>query len=138
MLLHDILSELRQDSHIKQRDLAQYLKVSVATISHYESGSSLPDVNTLIKLADYYGVSVDYILGRVRLPIDYVAFHNKIRLPDGSVITLEDVMNAFIKLSDTSQVEIIKLMKLYKLNDDVRHAKFMMDGSGTPKLKRRP
>lgn len=136
MLLHDILSELRQDSRIKQKDLAQYLNVSVATISHYESGSSLPDVNTLVKLANYYGVSVDYILGRVRLPIDYAAFQNKIRLPDGNIITLEDVINAFIKLSDTSQVEIIKLMKLYKLNDDVRHAKFMMDSSDTPKLKR--
>lgn len=136
MLLHDILSELRQDSRIKQKDLAQYLNVSVATISHYESGSSLPDVNTLVKLANYYGVSVDYILGRVRLPIDYAAFQNKIRLLDGNIITLEDVINAFIKLSDTSQVEIIKLMKLYKLNDDVRHAKFMMDSSDTPKLKR--
>ena len=125
MQIGDLLSELRLDNRLKQKDVAAYLNVSVATISHYESGVNTPNLDTLIKLADFFGVATDYLLGRVRIRIDYSTFFKKVRLPDGGTTSMEEVMMAFLELSDNSQAEIIKLIQLYKLGDDMRHSKFM-------------
>ncbi len=126
MQIGDLLSELRLDNNLKQKDVAAYLNVSVATISHYESGVNIPNLATLTKLADFFGVSADYLLGRVRIRIDYSTFFKKVRLPDGGTTSIEEVMMAFLELSDSSQAEIVKLIQLYKLGDDMRHSKFML------------
>lgn len=58
------LRDLREDNDLRQRELAEILNVSQTTYSRYESGElDIPSV-ALIKLADFYKVSVDYILGR--------------------------------------------------------------------------
>lgn len=60
----EILAELRKDRALNQKDFAAALHVSVGTISHYENGIHLPDVEKLIDIADFFGVSIDYLLGR--------------------------------------------------------------------------
>lgn len=50
--------------NLKQRELAEMLNVSQTTYSRYESGELDIPSAALIKLADFYNVSVDYILGR--------------------------------------------------------------------------
>lgn len=58
------LRDMREDKDLKQRELAEMLNVSQTTYSRYESGElDIPSAE-LIKLADFYNVSVDYILGR--------------------------------------------------------------------------
>jgi transcriptional regulator with XRE-family HTH domain len=58
------MRDLREDHDLSQQDVAELLNVSQATYSRYESGVlDIPSIS-LIKLADYYKVSVDYILGR--------------------------------------------------------------------------
>ena len=124
----DLLSELRLDNKLKQKDVAKFLNVSIATISHYESGVNRPDSETLVKLANFYGVSTDYLLGRIRIRLDYKILFMEIRLPNGQTTTMEDVMMKFFKLSDESQAAVIKLIDLYKFGDDHRHAAFMTPG----------
>ena len=58
------LRDLREDTDLKQRQLAELLSVSQATYSRYESGELDVPSSVLIRLADFYSVSVDYILGR--------------------------------------------------------------------------
>ena len=125
MNIGDLLSELRLDHKLKQKDVAQFLNVSIATISHYESGVNMPDLGTLVKLADFYSVSADYLLGRIRIRVDYKTLLTKIRLPDGHATTMEDVATKFLKLSEEGQLAVIRLIDLYKLEDDQRHATFM-------------
>lgn len=60
----ELLAELRKDKKMSQRDLGRILHVSVGTISNYETGVHFPDVEKLINLADYFGVTTDYLLGR--------------------------------------------------------------------------
>ena len=69
MILAEKLTLLRENREIYQKDLATYLGVSVGTISNYEKGIHEPNMDTLCKLADYYGVSVDYMLGRTSNPL---------------------------------------------------------------------
>ena len=58
------LKEIREDRDIKQKDVAKYLNVSQNTYSQYETGIISLTAEVLIKLADYYNVSVDYLLDR--------------------------------------------------------------------------
>ena len=56
------LRAIREDRDLKQRDLAEVLNVSQNTYSQYETGVIALTAEILIKLARYYGVSVDYLL----------------------------------------------------------------------------
>lgn len=58
------LRAIREDKDISQKTIAQYLNVSQNTYSQYETGVISLTAETLIKLADYYDVSVDYLLDR--------------------------------------------------------------------------
>ena len=59
----DNLRKLRESRNITQVKLSTDLEVSQELISRYELGSSFPQPNMLIKLADYFNCSVDYLLG---------------------------------------------------------------------------
>ena len=56
------ISELRNDDGITQSKLAQVLNYSDKAVSKWERGESLPDVTVLKRIADYFGVTVDYLL----------------------------------------------------------------------------
>ena len=62
------LKELRQKKHISQVKLAMDLNMNQNSISRYETGEREADYKTLIAFADYFGVSVDYLLGRTDDP----------------------------------------------------------------------
>ncbi len=62
------IKNLRVDRDIRQRDIAKLLNISQNTYSQYETGVIALTAEVLIKLADYYGVSVDYLLGRTDNP----------------------------------------------------------------------
>ena len=62
------LRNIREDHDIKQKDLAKLLHVSQNTYSQYETGTIALTAEVLIKLADYYHCSVDYLLDRTNDP----------------------------------------------------------------------
>ena len=57
------LKLLRKQKNISQIELAAYLNMKSSAISRYESGIREPDINVIIKIADFFGVSTDYLLG---------------------------------------------------------------------------
>jgi len=56
--------ELRKSRGLTQKQLGQQFGLAESTISLYEAGKRQPDYETLSRLADYVGVSIDYLLGR--------------------------------------------------------------------------
>lgn len=62
-LFPTILRKLREDAGISQATLAKSLNISKSTIGLYETGDTLPDAKTLYNIANYFGVSSDFILG---------------------------------------------------------------------------
>lgn len=65
------IRDLREDSDLKQKQLADLLQVHQTTYSDYELGRLNVPVSALHTLADYYGVSVDYLLGRTDIRTPY-------------------------------------------------------------------
>lgn len=62
------LKPLRKERGLLQKDVAEHLNVAVSTYSYWENGKFEPDQNSLKKLADFYNVTVDYILCREKNP----------------------------------------------------------------------
>ena len=58
------LRDMREDNDLKQADFAEYLCIAQTLYSRYERGFQTIPVEHLLKLADYYNVSTDYLLGR--------------------------------------------------------------------------
>ena len=67
------LKDLREDLDITQTDIAEYLHIKQNTYSQYENGQRQLPIEVLTKLADYYGVSTDYILERTSIKKPYPA-----------------------------------------------------------------
>ena len=72
MNFSETLKHLREDAGYTQEELAKTLSVSKTTISHYEIGLNMPNIVTLLQIADLFNVSLDYLMGRlsVRMPHD--------------------------------------------------------------------
>lgn len=64
MVFAENLRDLRKVNKISQKELAEILKISVKTISHWETGYSEPSISQLIILADFFKVTVDDLIKR--------------------------------------------------------------------------
>ncbi len=62
------LKSIREDKDLKQKDIAKILNVSQNTYSQYETGVISLTAEILIKLSNFYGVSIDYLLDRTSNP----------------------------------------------------------------------
>ena len=62
------LKELRKNRGITQLKLSMDLSISQNTISRYDTGAREADYSTLIRIADYFNVSIDYLLNRTDNP----------------------------------------------------------------------
>ncbi len=62
------LSALREEMHASQAVAAKAVGITSRTYQRYESGEREATVSTLIRMADYFGVSIDYLVGRTDSP----------------------------------------------------------------------
>ena len=64
MIFPERLKLLRTTKHLLQKDLAKLLDITTSAYGFYEQGKRTPDPVALIQLADFFDVSLDYLLGR--------------------------------------------------------------------------
>ncbi|MEC0180261.1 helix-turn-helix transcriptional regulator [Paenibacillus peoriae] len=88
------IAELREHKGLKQEELAQSLGITRAALSHYEKNRRKPDFEILNKLADIFGVTIDYLVGRTSHPAtildsDVKEFVDQLELSD------EDILQRF-------------------------------------------
>lgn len=58
------IRDLREDRDLRQIDVSEAIGIDQRTLSNYETGKTNPDSFAIIKLADFFGVSADYLIGR--------------------------------------------------------------------------
>lgn len=66
----EILTKLRYDHEMTQREFSDKVGIPVEMISMYELGKHNPDPDTLIKIAKMFNVTTDYLLGNTPIPAD--------------------------------------------------------------------
>lgn len=113
----EILTSLREERGIYQKELAAILKVSVDTVSNYENNIHFPDQEALLQLADYFGVTVDYLLGRTsyRYSLDTL---NEEYAPGMTVAELVDIVQHFSRQNTASFLDYIELLQLRQKAED--------------------
>lgn len=62
----DILFNLRKKQNLTQKDIAEKLNITQRAYSGYETGTREPDIQTILNIAEYFNISVDYLLGRYK------------------------------------------------------------------------
>lgn len=104
---------LRENKEIGQKELAKLLHVSVSTISNYEHNIHQPALRTIIKIADYFNVSVDYLLNRTnyQYPMSYL------EQPLIDNYSCSDILNTVIQLSTSSKSTLMEQLDLLSLRD---------------------
>lgn len=58
-----VFKELRQSKNKSQKEMAEIFNISQAAVSNWEAGRKIPEVHTLITIAKFFEVSIDYLLG---------------------------------------------------------------------------
>lgn len=58
------VKDLRKQNNVTQKTLAEYLGIAEVSYQRFEYGTSSLKLENLVKLADYFGVSLDYLVGR--------------------------------------------------------------------------
>lgn len=66
-MFSDRLKALREDHDLTQSELSKKLKISRTALSNYETGFREPNLEILISIADYFNVTLDYLLGRTNI-----------------------------------------------------------------------
>lgn len=85
------LKNIRNSRNMTQAELGQKLNVTNVSISGYESGTRSPDPETLLKIADIFHVSVDYLLGKTDEKLDLKdLLQNDVMTYGGSDLTEKD------------------------------------------------
>ena len=98
------LKNLRNEAQIIQKNLAAQFNVTQATISSWENGRTAPSFDQLIEIADYFDVSVDYLIGRMSIDNNYVYSPSK---------NIADILE-LLQQTDCNEREVIfRLLKEY-------------------------
>ena len=102
-----ILRELRREQGKTQKDLAEYMGLTQATISDWEVSKVEPSIEWLIKLADFFNVSIDFLVGRES---DFISSgKSDTRLSDSE----RRLIKAFIQLDEDTQEKLIEDAEFY-------------------------
>ncbi len=113
MKFGEVLAKLRKEKGYLQKEVAAYLHVTVATVSNYEKDVHTPDLQTLIRLADFYEVSTDYLLQRTkcRASVDIL------NIPLSTDYTVSDLMNAILELDRRNTAALLDYCELLTLRN---------------------
>lgn len=115
---------LRENYPISQLEFAKLLNISNSALSQYESGNRMPNDEIKLKIADFFGVSVDFLLGRENLKIE----RND---PKNNTI-IDEIEN----LSPASKEELKKYIQLLKLKDTMDKSKDEMSSPLMPNVSK--
>ena len=108
------LYQLRTERGIYQKQLAEYLGVSIGTISNYENGVHYPDLETLCRFAEYFNVTTDYLLDLTdnTIPID------DLNIELAANYTVGNALNAMLELSSASRKQLTRYLNMIKKCDE--------------------
>ncbi len=106
------IRELREQKNISQKQIADIMHISQSSISEYESGNQQPPLDMIVKLADFFDVSIDYLLGRTDIKISINKLEQKLRTKSGDVS-----INDFLRLRNDEKEVIGELIKSFNKYD---------------------
>ena len=107
-MVNQRLKQLRSENHLTQAQLAEILGIAKTTLAAYEQGKSEPNIELLIKLADYFCVTVDYLIGKTNCSnSDYQPIADSLGIDEKTIETLLLLSATTYKYSKLDYLEAI-------------------------------
>lgn len=113
--LGERLANLRENLGLTQKELAAKLNVGRSTISGYEKGTTQPSYDVLIKLADFFDVSLDYLFGRTEIKASMKKLESKLRTRNGTV-----PIDLIFRLNDIDKEAVGMVLYSYLVKDEYK------------------
>lgn len=101
------LAELRKLHNVSQAELAAMLNVSRSSIAMWETGRCSPDIETLLRLAHYFDVPVDFLLGEPDFPWPY-----EVPPPDDVINPFDEILKLLSNENKSKALEYMELLLL--------------------------
>ncbi|MCC8023300.1 MAG: helix-turn-helix domain-containing protein, partial [Clostridiales bacterium] len=89
MSLGTKLRTMREELSKTQKDVAEALHIARTSYANYERDVNMPEYTVLVRLADYYGVNTDYLLGRTETSTDWAKLAEELGRKDGGAVNLD-------------------------------------------------
>lgn len=128
---------LREEKELTQIDLAKTLSIANSTISQYEAGNRMPDAHMLERLATFFNVSVDYLLGRTDIqrpeetpPFDYNIIYKQ-RDEGDAYLVVRELQKKYNLSKETVYRMIDDIAKFYEEKQEIEGGK-LADGPKSP------
>lgn len=103
-MLGDKIKALREEKKLTQTELADLIDISQSSVGMIESNSRIPGRKTLVKLADFFNVTVDYLLSNDEETDKITEYQNQNKL----------FFSKFGKLSENDRKKIIKMIEIFE------------------------
>lgn len=121
MTFHERIRQLRLDGGYMQKDVAEKLKIPKTTYNNYETGFREPDFDTVLKIADFFNVSIDYLLGKSNEK-NFISKNTNLKeeLSKATITLLEDIEDMHLT-PDQARIVLknaIESMKISKIQMD--------------------
>ncbi|WP_195987039.1 helix-turn-helix transcriptional regulator [Clostridium sp. D53t1_180928_C8] len=97
-MLNERLKELREDAGLSQKELADKLNVARTTIASYETGKSSLSIEILIRYADFFNTTCDYLVGRTNCKDYKITSSNEIEFIHNKNVAIDNNNNEAISL----------------------------------------
>lgn len=97
------LTELRKDKNISQKQAAKDLGISQALLSHYENGVRECGLNFVVRAANYYNVSCDFLLGNSKSTVSLDRSAKIMDIPEDEQMSADTIVRAAIALGSRAQ-----------------------------------
>lgn len=118
-MLCDILKQLRQQYKLGTEQVAEVIGVSGSAYRNYERGERTPDYDKLVRIADLYNVTTDYLLGRTEekmAPIDALAKEKNMHIIEKTMLEM------YFKLGAERRADFVEAMiNTIQSSDDPKH-----------------
>ena len=112
----EIIEKLRRERKMPQKELAAILNVSVGTVSNYENSVHYPDLPMLHKLADFFDVSAEYLLGRSEYRDDTKKLNEKV----SADYSLVDYVNTLMEVDEKDRESVMLYALFLKARKEER------------------
>ncbi len=107
MTLGKCLRKIRKEKKLTQAQVAEHLDISVSTYTKYETGVNEPDISMLKKIAKFFGVSIDYLLGASNVTI-----LTSESFPYTLTEDLQELLDLYTSLNPRNQGKLIERGKI--------------------------
>ena len=112
MTFSEVLKHLRIQNNVHQKECAAHLGISIRAYQRYEEGSREPGLAAIVSIADFFGVSIDYLTGRSNEPRPVNLREKKLTLfvSDGGVILFSERLKALRNKAGIAQADMNNLI----------------------------